>query len=335
MGLLLAFGLLTGVEGCQTATTQVAQSKEKIYGYSLLKQDEPGKKPAKDPEKPTVGMLLAAADYRSIESNNKTDAPLVQEEMRNEARRDYQKALQMDPKCLRAYQGLARLYLTMGDDQHAISTYQKALEVSPKNPQFWYDLGMCQCRQKEFDAGVVSLGKAVSLDPENRQYVNAQGYTLARMGRFDESLDCFTRVNGRARAHLNLALMLQHLNKTDLAREHLQQALQLDPKLETQVRQVAQMADEQDREIQTVSYETSSPSVSEGVVTIPTQETAANPSASAGSGPPAIQQPLPPNLLHVDSQPMPAPPAQDNARYEIPPPPPVRSNLPLTPLSPP
>ena len=91
---------------------------------------------------------------------------------------------------------------------------------------------MGTARQKEWSQAVEALNRAISCDPENRQYIKMLGHCLGRAGLHEESLSCFRKTVGEARAQYNLARMLHHLQQDAQAREHLNLALKADPNLE-------------------------------------------------------------------------------------------------------
>jgi tetratricopeptide (TPR) repeat protein len=180
---------------------------------------------------PKPATLVALGQFREEQAGDTSRSPREQEVLRDEARKSYQHALQGDPDCLPAYQALGRLYANQKDYERAEGAYKKALEGHPRHAPFWYELGMCRCRQKQWDSAAECLRRAVELEPESRLYVNSLGYCLARAGHYDESLACFQRVTTPAQAHYNLARMLLHMNETELAREHLSAAMQVEPDL--------------------------------------------------------------------------------------------------------
>jgi tetratricopeptide (TPR) repeat protein len=92
---------------------------------------------------------------------------------------------------------------------------------------------MYHARQKQWDPALARLRAACNLDPENRTYNNTLGYTLARMEQYDESVAVFTRLNGEAVAHYNVARMLHHLKQDGLSDQHAARALELNPDLAT------------------------------------------------------------------------------------------------------
>jgi Flp pilus assembly protein TadD len=238
---LLSWGLAAalGVAGCQHAKPPGAAAQQ-TASYSPLTTtttrvaaDGTPIKPAPDLPKrqPKPDVCLAAGNFYADEAKAPNCPPQRGQELREQARLAYQQAIQIDAKYGPAYQGLGRLYADTEDTAHAVETYQKGLKALPKEPALWYELGMCQARRKEWGPALDSLGKAAQLQPENHQYANALGYGLARAGRYDEALVSFQRVNGEGRAHYKLARMLQHLGQTDLARRHLELALEKDPRM--------------------------------------------------------------------------------------------------------
>jgi Tfp pilus assembly protein PilF len=184
------------------------------------------------PRTPKASTCVAHADWVARESQMPERPQESADALRDQARKDYQQALSIDPSYLPAYQGLGRLYQSMGDQAHAIATLRKGIDVGPKSAPLWYDLGMCYLRQKDWEPAIQCLNKAVELDPENREYTNMLGHTLSRVGRYQESLTAFTRLYGEAKAYYNVARMLQHQNQPELCKQYLQTALKKDPNLE-------------------------------------------------------------------------------------------------------
>jgi tetratricopeptide (TPR) repeat protein len=230
---LLSWGLAAalGAAGCQHATGP-APSLTTTTTMRVTADGTPIKPVAELPKRqPKPETCVAYATFRAAEAKAADCPPLDRQQFREQARLAYQQALQIDPKHVPAYLGLARLYADEDDQSHALETYQKGLKAVPKEAALWYELGLYQGRRKEWGPALESLGKAAELQPESAQYSNALGYGLARVGQYDEALACFQRVNGEGRAHYKLARMLQHLGENDLARRHLELALEKDPRL--------------------------------------------------------------------------------------------------------
>jgi tetratricopeptide (TPR) repeat protein len=185
----------------------------------------------KDEEKraPKPESLVAFADFRMHAANEANRPQAVQEYLRDQARHAYQSAIELDPKCLAAYTGLATLYQDMGEFDRAVQTYDKGLKLQPKNAELWFKYGMCQARHKDYLAACDTLKTATQLEPENKRYLNSLGFCLGMAGRYEECYAYFARETGEAKAHYNVARMLHHVNRDDEARKHLALALQANP----------------------------------------------------------------------------------------------------------
>ena len=167
-------------------------------------------------------MLEHDAEEKGMDSSR-------QMQLYDEARQAYQQALKIDPKCLPAYLGLARVYMKLNNYDKALETYNQAGEKFPKEFSLWFDMGICHCRVKHWDLAVLSFKKALEMDPENRAVTQTLGFCLARAGRTQESLEMLQKVMSPAQAHYQIGRMLHHVQRDDLCREELRLALQIEP----------------------------------------------------------------------------------------------------------
>jgi tetratricopeptide (TPR) repeat protein len=213
--LFLALTLCAGACGCGSLLPTRIASSEPPAG-----SEEKQHKPA---------TYVAFADFRASSSFAEGINPAQQQQLREEARRSYLKAIEIDPKHLPAYVGLARLQQACENHAGAAATYERAVQVAPQDAGLWFAQGMCQCRVRNWDAAVQCLHKACDLDPGDRQYSTTLGLTLARAGMYNESFAVLARQYGEARAHSDLARMLHHLHQPELARQQATLALSKDP----------------------------------------------------------------------------------------------------------
>jgi tetratricopeptide (TPR) repeat protein len=179
----------------------------------------------KAPTYEAYANLAAAAAFAPKEGQG----PQQQAQFREEAKAGYNKAIEVDPKYVPAYLGLARLQSRCEDYAGALATYDRALKVAPDNAALWHERGVCQCKQKNWQDAVTSFQKACELNPGDRQYVTMFGYTLGRAGRFQESLAVLAKVGGEAKAHYDLARLMRHMNQPELAKQQAALALSKDP----------------------------------------------------------------------------------------------------------
>jgi tetratricopeptide (TPR) repeat protein len=266
--LMPAVWLLTGALGCahdnggtppvvrETPPPPLA-ARANLSPYAPAKHELDGPKRIPRPDTCVQAGNFFVGEAVALEQDS-----TAQEQMRDQARRAFQQALSIDPTYLPAYQSLARLYVIMGDYDHALATYQKALRLQPRNGPVWFDLGMCQARRRDWPAAIDSLSRAVDCDPENRQYLNTLAFTHARAGRYQDAFKCFVRSYGNeAMAQYQLARMLHHMGQYESCRQCLQAALALNPKLEPAQRLLSELAAPQptDSAVRTVGYAEEAP----------------------------------------------------------------------------
>jgi tetratricopeptide (TPR) repeat protein len=231
--LVLALGLAAGVLGCTPRGSLPVVSGDAQTAPAPAPPEMVDQLPVGDgkPHKPHASTFVAAGRLAENTAEDPKRPLANREDLLEQARKAYQQAIATDADYVPAYQALAGLYLKQRDYDRAVATYQKVLKGHPKEAVLWFELGMCYSRQRQWDQALANLRQAVALDPENRPYVNTLGFCLARAGKADESVACFAKVVGPAQAHYNVARMLHHLKQDKLCREHLQQALQVDPRL--------------------------------------------------------------------------------------------------------
>jgi len=218
-----AFGLLFGL-GCvhQSAVTSdaVGQSVPLEDAKSLPRHE------------PHAATCVAFGDLHAQVAEDPHRPPMEQDQIRQQACKDYQQALKIDATCAAAYLGLGRLYQQTGDYDRALATYQKGLTQLPKAAPLWYDLAVCQARHKEWEPALTNLKMAADLEPDNVTYGKMRGFCLAQVGRYDDSFDCFKKVTSEAQAHYDVARALHHAQEDDACRRHLMAALALQPNME-------------------------------------------------------------------------------------------------------
>jgi tetratricopeptide (TPR) repeat protein len=236
VSLLLGLGLLTGAAGCTPTSEYVKPGETRTVE---VEKPVETKKLAK--RKPSAEACVTFGDFLLKEATGGKRSEAEQRQMLDQARRAYQQALEINPKCVPAHRGLAQVYLAANDRERAFASYQASLKALPREPLLWYDLGMAHGRTKEWQPAVDALAKACDLAPGDPHYIHALGYCLARAGKYDQSVACFRRVDGEARAHYNVARMLLQLNRTELGRQHLQLALKIEPELKEAKEELARI----------------------------------------------------------------------------------------------
>jgi tetratricopeptide (TPR) repeat protein len=182
-----------------------------------------------DDAKAKPETYVALGDVKSQAALDPTKTPAERETLYDQARQEYQKALNADAKNLPALRGLVRLYVQMGDRERSQLAFQRLLKETPKDPSVWHDQGIYLARQKEWPGAVESLKMACQLDPDNRIYCKTLGLTLARAGQPEEGLSWLCKAMPEPQARLNLAGMLYHTHQDQACEQQLMMVLRADP----------------------------------------------------------------------------------------------------------
>lgn len=316
VALKLGVCLLIASAGCQHQAWTVPSPGPNSQGNNLPAVPAPDpsqvKKESGKPKDIPPMVLVVAGDWRTAEAFSPGVTSEVQQYNCEVARTSYENALKTDPKCVPAYQGLARLYTKMHDFGLAIENYQKALKYAPNNASLWYEMGVCHNHQKDWNPALECLNRAAQLDPSNRSYVNTQAVVLAAAGHYEESLNCFVRTNGEAMGYYRLAQTLQHLQQPELSRRYLEVAMQKNPSLAPAPAMAMrnggeEVVSETPPAVQQTAYQ-APPAAQQGAYqapSIPPQETppATEPQIISMAGPAPVPQPPQPRLI------LPSPPA--------------------------
>jgi tetratricopeptide (TPR) repeat protein len=209
--------------GCVTETKSVSVSADMAANIKGLKETQYPKREAQPQTWVAVGELCEA---KAGEANS---SPPEQTAALDEARKAYQKAIDLDPKFVPAHVHLANLYLHKDDPERAIDVYQRAIRQNPKSATLWYEQGMVQCRRKDLNAAIPCLAKAHEFEPNNSHYATNYGLCLARAGRPQDAVIALSSVMNKAEANYNVARMMAHVNQTELSKQYLQAALRERP----------------------------------------------------------------------------------------------------------
>ncbi len=181
---------------------------------------------------PQAATCVAFGDWQAQEAETPNLSEETRKAKREEARKEYEQAISVDPHYLLAYLSLAKFDIALKDHADAEAAYRKAAQLFPNEPRVFFEMGRCYVGEEQWDRAIQAFSRAVTLDPKNRQYVDTLGWTEARAGRYDDGLSTFRKVYDESEAQWRLAQMLEYLGKTDLCRQHLQTALTSDPKMD-------------------------------------------------------------------------------------------------------
>ena len=108
-----------------------------------------------------------------------------------EAIKEYQAAIQINPEYADAYLNLGVAYASLGVEDRAERALKKAVQLEPYDAEAYYNLGLLYANRKLHPLAVEQYKKAISLNPDSAKILNNFGIALAEMGRLDEAISRF------------------------------------------------------------------------------------------------------------------------------------------------
>lgn len=139
LGLIGSSLVWTGFGGAQKESQAPTTLEERIKLLEEHSKDKPNDK----------GLLLSLASYYS-------QAGKVEQ-----ARRTYEKVIQLDPKDISARQDLALVYYTQGKTNEAEQELKKALEIEPANPDVNFQYAKLLAAKKDYQAAIAHMEKVL------------------------------------------------------------------------------------------------------------------------------------------------------------------------------
>lgn len=170
----------------------------------------------------------------------------------DEARKNYQQALALDPDCASAHFNLAVASVMTGKYADAESHYQAALKQKP-NAETYNGLGYVLAHQNRLDEAVAKFRKAIEADAKYTPAYNNLADTLVKQGKLDEAESVYRRslAEKQSAAVLNqLGTVLVKLGKVDDAARQFGNVLVMDGGNAVAKRNLAAIERKQKRENQ-------------------------------------------------------------------------------------
>ncbi|MFH1564118.1 MAG: tetratricopeptide repeat protein [Nitrospirota bacterium] len=230
----IANAKIIGAEGIGLAIPiNVAKNLLKREGIDIKgnpSQPIPFAKP--EPKEPST--TLTAFDYllRGNEYYNKG--------LYDQAILDYNKALEINPRCAEAYNNRGIAYKNKGLYDQAISDYNKAIEINPRYAEAYYNRGSAYYNKGLYDQAISDYNKALEINPRDAEAYNNRGIAYKNKGLYDQAISDYNKaieINPRyANAYYNKALVCKKAGRKEEAIEaykgFLQYAPQQDPNIE-------------------------------------------------------------------------------------------------------
>ena len=140
-----------------------------------------------------------------------------------EAFDELQKALQLNPSAIDAYQLLGYYYLTMGQKLKAVEMLEEAEKIDPLSPVISQTLGNMYLFAGRYDEAIVQADKMLDLNPTMRISIELKGWATGLKGDWETALTFFKEVhrltNHPLKGLIGLGFAYAHLGQEENALE--------------------------------------------------------------------------------------------------------------------
>lgn len=109
---------------------------------------------------------------------NKAGIAYHQMTMLNEAKKQYQRALKLQPRYSEAVNNLGTVHYAQRNFRRAISQYRKALKLNPTSASVYSNLGTAHFARKKYKQAAEAYQQALALDPDVFEHRGNQGVLL-------------------------------------------------------------------------------------------------------------------------------------------------------------
>ena len=154
----------------------------------------------------------------------------------NEARRDAEAAIDLEPKSCEAWTVRGRVMRQLGDNRQALADLHRALSYDPRNAQVLHDLAQTYLAAGEPQRALANLQSLLEFHPpgdEPSQLLFETGLAYARLGRYAEAIASYQIASARDPRNPEILFALSEAEmargRTTEARQALEQAIARDP----------------------------------------------------------------------------------------------------------
>ena len=146
-----------------------------------------------------------------------------------EAIAEFKKVISIDPKYVKAYNGLGVSYDLLSEFGNALLSYETAISLDPSQAYLYNNLGYSWLMQENPGRAISAFQKAISLNPQEPRFHNNLASAYAERAQFQLAMEEFLRGGDEAQAHFNMAeIYLQKGIYTEAGKNY-SAALQLNP----------------------------------------------------------------------------------------------------------
>jgi tetratricopeptide (TPR) repeat protein len=132
---------------------------------------------------------------------------------RDEARRDYEKAIEVGPYYIPAYVNLADLERLEQRDDRGERLLRQALQIVPESAEAHYALGLLLVRQQRTEEGVELFRRATEIDPTEPHYGYVYGIALNSTGHPRRALEVLETAHRKSPGNSDILVALATIHR--------------------------------------------------------------------------------------------------------------------------
>ena len=174
-----------------------------------------------------------ACTTRNATAHNNLGRLLADQGRYDEAIRQLQKALEIDPDLAVAHGNLGYALADRGQVDEAIAEFQTAMKIDPDDATTHYNLGLVLADRGQLDEAIAHFRKALEINPDYVKVHGNLGLALAHRGQVDEAIAEYRKAleldPDGVRVHNDLGLVLAQRGQVDEAIIQFRKALELKP----------------------------------------------------------------------------------------------------------
>jgi len=144
---------------------------------------------------------------------------------------DFDKAVELDPKCAEAYGNRGLVHYRMKNLELALQDYQTALDIDPGLVEIHFNRGLIRAKQQDFKKAIVDFDNAISLEPDYHSAHNERTRCLLNISSYVAAIESANKAMKIRPAYASdyyyRAIAYDGLAETSKAKQDLEKALAL------------------------------------------------------------------------------------------------------------
>lgn len=159
----------------------------------------------------------------------------------------FTKAIELKPDYYQAYYNRGFSFDMLKEYDKAIKDQTRAIELNPQGAEAYYLRGRAFDRSKEYGKAIGDYTRAIEIKPDTPNAYNDRGYCHKALKDYGNAIKDFieaAKIDGKSfDPQLGLAISFYEMDNKQKAKEHLQAAKRIEPKLETGMNSINELED--------------------------------------------------------------------------------------------